>query len=79
MRLRIAREKRGLVQQDAAAGISWMSQDKLSDIENGERRVDIFELFDIAKLYKVSYQDLIVPPTVEEYLAVGDSPPKPEH
>ena len=55
-RLREARKYLGLKQDDVAAHLK-IPRTALSDIENGQRRVEAFELTRLAKLYRqqVSY------------------------
>ena len=50
-RLREARKYLGLKQEDVAAHLK-MPRTALSDIENGQRRVEVLELVRLAKLYR---------------------------
>ena len=55
-RLLAAREKAGLTQGEAAHHLG-VPQSRLSRMESGERRIDVIELADLARLYgkPVSY------------------------
>ena len=55
-RLVRARELAGLTQRDAARSLG-MPQSRLSRIESGERRLDVIELAELARLYhrRLSY------------------------
>lgn len=50
-RLVRARELAALTQRDAAKRLG-MPQSRLSRIESGERRLDVIELMELAKLYR---------------------------
>lgn len=50
-RLRAAREAAGLTQQEVAEALG-RPQSYVSKCESGERRVDVIELAEFAKLYK---------------------------
>lgn len=51
-RIREAREKRGLTQVEVAAKLR-RPQSFVSAVESGERRIDVVELYELAKLYRV--------------------------
>ncbi len=57
-RLRKARVDAGLTQVDAAKALK-KPQSFISKIENHQRRVDVLELKEFAKLYKVDIADLL--------------------
>ena len=57
-KLREAREAAGLMQAEAAAKLD-KPQSYISKIERGERRIDIVEIKDIAKIYKTSIDKLL--------------------
>lgn len=50
-RLKQARQQRGLKQADAARRVG-VSVSSMSAMENGQRKVDAFELFALARLYR---------------------------
>lgn len=50
-RLVDARTAAGLTQMDVAAALS-LPQSRISRIETGERRLDVIELKDLARLYR---------------------------
>jgi len=52
-KLRLAREEAGLLQGDASKQLG-IPQSLLSELEHGQRRLDMAELMAIAKLYKKS-------------------------
>ena len=57
-RLRAARKTAGLTQAEVAAKFG-RRQPWLSNIETGERRLDVVELADLAKLYGVTVSELL--------------------
>lgn len=50
-KLRKAREKTGLTQQEVAEKLD-KPQSYISKIERGERRIDVVELAELARMYK---------------------------
>jgi transcriptional regulator with XRE-family HTH domain len=60
-RLRLARTSRGLTQAEAAQRLGWR-QPMLSEMETGERRVDVIELTQLAKLYRKSLKWFVADP-----------------
>lgn len=46
--------------------IDWMTQSKLSKIETGERKIDVFELLELAEIYKTTVGDLLRPLSAAE-------------
>lgn len=58
-RLRAARKEAGLTQKDVAEQLN-VHQSYISKSESGERRVDVVELSDFAKLYQKSL-DYFIP------------------
>ena len=57
-KLKKARKKSGFTQVEIAKRLG-KPQSFVSKVENGERRLDIIEVKHIAKLYKVSVNDLV--------------------
>lgn len=57
-RLRSAREKAGLLQIDVARQLG-KPQSYVSKCESGERRVDVIELTDFARVYGVSLDSFV--------------------
>ena len=55
LRLREARKEAGMSQEQAAAALN-VPQKYISRVETGERRVDPFELQELADLYGKSFQ-----------------------
>ncbi len=58
--LRLAREEAGLKQEEVAKKLGKY-QSYLSKIENGERRVDIIELLELAQIYDKAITFFIKP------------------
>jgi len=57
-KMKRARKKAGLTQIQVAKALGE-TQSYVSKIENGERRIDIIEVQDIAKLYKTKITSLL--------------------
>jgi transcriptional regulator with XRE-family HTH domain len=58
LKLKKARRKAGLTQVDIAKQLD-KPQSFVSKIENGERRLDVIELKQIARLYKINAKDFL--------------------
>jgi XRE family transcriptional regulator, fatty acid utilization regulator len=65
LRLTKARDKKGLSQTEVADRLGY-EQSTISSIEGGGRRVDYFELQELANLYGESVEDLTRAPTPAE-------------
>lgn len=65
LRLQRARNACGFTQRDVDAKLGYR-QDMVSRMETADRRVDVFELIDLATLYGVPLADFIKPPTPAE-------------
>lgn len=57
-RLKRAREEAGLDQSQAAQKLGT-TQSYISKLESGQRRIDVIQLKEIAKIYKTRIEDLI--------------------
>jgi transcriptional regulator with XRE-family HTH domain len=58
LRLREARKEAGMSQEQAAAALG-VPQKYISRVETGERRVDPFELQELADLYSKPFQSFL--------------------
>lgn len=76
-RLAAVREGLGLTQGDVAEA-TGLGQSAVSRIESGDRRVDPFELRDIALLYGISIEEITAPPSAEEVREYNRREPRPE-
>lgn len=65
MRLGRARRAAGRRQEDVAARFGY-GQSDISRIEKGERRVDVYELEELADYYNTTVEALRAPETPEE-------------
>lgn len=68
LRLANARGEAGLTQEEVGRTLEY-DQTTVSRIETGDRRVDVFELREFAKLYGVPMESLTRPPTAAEIAA----------
>ena len=57
-RLILARVRAGMTQTEAAKQLG-VPQSRISRIETGERRIDVAEMVELAKLYDVPVQELL--------------------
>ncbi len=57
-KLKKAREEAGLDQNQAAQKLGT-TQSYISKLESGQRRIDVIQLKEIAKIYKKKIEDLI--------------------
>lgn len=76
-RLRKARMARDLAQEHVSKLIGYGSQSRIAEIEAGRRRLDLFELRDLVRVYHISLEDLVKEPENGEEKAVAEGVSKP--
>lgn len=70
-KIRTLRKKHGYSQEDVAVLLN-MSQNTYSQLESGNTKIDVERLYHIARLYKISVQDILEelppPPLIDKHL-----------
>jgi transcriptional regulator with XRE-family HTH domain len=74
-RLRDARERSGLTQEDAAKALG-QPQNFISKCETGERRIDPIELADFVTLYRTTIESLVPMPGRAKRVAERTAEPR---
>ncbi|MBI2764715.1 MAG: helix-turn-helix transcriptional regulator [Chloroflexi bacterium] len=75
-RIRAARQQRGITQKNLARSIG-KPQSFMSKVENGERRLDVVELLEVAEVLGVPLHDLL-PGAAIRRGTLGNAAPHPQ-
>jgi Zn-dependent peptidase ImmA (M78 family)/transcriptional regulator with XRE-family HTH domain len=79
LRLKAAREATGLSLSEAAKRLSFPNYQTLSNIENGQREVKVFELIKLARVYFCDLDEFLAEETIKkDYAFLWRSPPATE-